>query len=31
LEQRLSTETGFKIDGHLLEFLGRCQDCQQAT
>ena len=29
LEQRLSTETGFKIDSHLLEFLGRCQDCQK--
>ena len=28
LEQRLSRETGFKINGHLLEFLGQCQDCR---
>jgi len=31
LELRLSIETGFKIDSHLLEFLGRCQDCQKAA
>ena len=31
LEQRLSTNTGFKIESHLLEFLGRCQDCQKAA
>ena len=29
LEQRLSRETGFEIEGHLLEFIGRCQDCQK--
>ena len=29
LEQRLSQETGFEIDSHLLEFLGRCQNCQK--
>lgn len=29
LEKRLSLETGFAIEGHLLEFLGRCQDCQK--
>ena len=29
LEQRLSRETGFEIEGHLLEFIGRCQNCQQ--
>ena len=29
LEQRLSRETGFKIERHLLEFTGRCQKCQQ--
>lgn len=29
LEQKLSQETGFEIDGHLLEFLGRCQDCRK--
>lgn len=28
LEQRLSTETGFQIGSHLLEFLGHCRDCQ---
>jgi Fur family ferric uptake transcriptional regulator len=27
LEKRLSRETGFKIEGHLLEFYGRCPDC----
>jgi Fur family ferric uptake transcriptional regulator len=29
LEERLSRETGFEIEGHLLEFIGRCQNCQQ--
>jgi len=29
LEQKLSQETGFEIDGHLLEFLGRCQNCKK--
>ena len=28
LEQRLSQETGFKMGGHLLEFIGLCQACQ---
>ncbi len=28
LEQRLSQETAFTIDGHLLEFSGRCQNCK---
>ncbi len=28
LEQRLSLETNFEIEGHLLEFLGRCQNCR---
>lgn len=28
LEQRLARETGFKIEGHLLQFFGSCQDCQ---
>ena len=27
LERRLSRETGFKIDSHLLEFNGRCRAC----
>ena len=29
LEAKLSRETGFEIEGHLLEFIGRCQNCQQ--
>jgi Fur family ferric uptake transcriptional regulator len=29
LEARLCRETGFEIEGHLLEFIGRCQNCQQ--
>ena len=29
LEQKLSRETGFRIDGHLLEFIGLCQACQK--
>ena len=31
LEQRLSKESGFRIDGHLLEFTGLCQTCQGAA
>ena len=31
LEHKLSQETGFKMEDHLLEFLGRCPACQQAT
>ena len=31
LEQSLSREKGFRIDGHLLEFFGLCQACQKAT
>ena len=29
LEQRLSQETGFEIEDHLLEFIGLCQACQE--
>lgn len=29
LEQRLSRETGFEIEGRLLEFTGRCQNCRK--
>ncbi len=29
LEQRLSRQTGFEIEGHLLEFIGLCQNCQK--
>lgn len=28
LEKKLSQETGFKIEGHLLEFSGCCQACR---
>ena len=28
LEERLCRETGFEIEGHLLEFIGRCQNCK---
>ena len=31
LEQSLSKESGFRIDSHLLEFVGLCQACQKAT
>ena len=31
LEQRLSQESGFKISGHLLEFLGQCRNCREGT
>lgn len=27
LQQRLAAETGFKIENHLLEFMGRCSQC----
>ena len=29
IQQSLSQQTGFKIDGHLLEFVGLCRDCQK--
>ena len=29
VEQNLFKETGFRIDGHLLEFIGLCQTCQK--
>jgi Fe2+ or Zn2+ uptake regulation protein len=28
LERRLTKETRFKINGHLLEFLGQCRKCR---
>ena len=31
LEQKLSLENGFEIEGHLLEFFGRCHSCRNAT
>lgn len=30
LEQRLADDTGFEMESHLLEFLGRCPECQGA-
>lgn len=27
LQERLAAETGFKIENHLLEFMGRCSKC----
>ena len=30
LEQSLSKQSGFRIDGHLLEFFGLCRTCQKA-
>ncbi len=29
LEQRLSRDTRFEMEGHLLEFYGRCRNCQK--
>jgi Fur family ferric uptake transcriptional regulator len=29
LEQRLSRDTRFEMEGHLLEFYGRCRNCQR--
>ncbi len=29
LEERLARETSFRIDGHLLEFVGQCRRCRQ--
>ena len=29
VQRSLSKQTGFKIDGHLLEFIGLCQTCQK--
>ena len=31
LERRLAEETRFKINGHLLEFLGQCRQCSIAA
>jgi Fur family ferric uptake transcriptional regulator len=31
LESRLAAETKFKINGHLLEFLGQCRECRLAA
>ena len=31
IEKKLVTETGFTLNGHLLEFQGICPDCQNKT
>ena len=31
LERKLSRQRGFKMESHLLEFLGLCPACQEAT
>ena len=31
LEESLSRDSGFRIDGHLLEFTGLCRACQKAA
>ena len=31
LEDNLSKESGFRIDSHLLEFVGLCRNCQTAA
>ena len=30
LQSRLARETGFRIDGHIVEFVGCCTQCQNA-
>ena len=31
IERKLSRQTGFEIESHLLEFIGRCQSCQKVA
>ena len=31
LQKKLAEKTGFEIDRHLLEFMGRCKDCRKKT
>lgn len=31
LEERLVRESGFRIDDHILEFIGRCRTCQDIS
>jgi Fur family ferric uptake transcriptional regulator len=31
IEQKLSKGTGFRLEGHLLEFTGICPECQRKT
>jgi Fur family ferric uptake transcriptional regulator len=29
LEDRISKDNGFTIEGHILEFIGRCRECSK--
>jgi len=31
MTERISRKTGFEIDSHLVEFIGRCQECQKTA
>jgi Fur family ferric uptake transcriptional regulator len=31
LEERLTRQTGFQIDSHLVEFVGRCRECLEGA
>lgn len=31
LEERLARESGFRIEDHMLEFIGRCRTCQETV
>lgn len=31
LEERLARESGFRIEDHMLEFIGRCRTCQETA
>jgi Fur family transcriptional regulator, ferric uptake regulator len=31
LEKKIAAETGFNIEGHLLELYGRCQNCRETS
>jgi Fur family ferric uptake transcriptional regulator len=31
LEKRVAGETGFVVDGHILELVGLCRDCQNSA
>ncbi len=31
VEDRLARQTGFKIDSHLVEFVGRCRECLEGA
>ena len=31
LEQRLAQDTGFEIEGHMLQFMGMCKNCRRQS